>query len=243
MSCSCLINALERLGLYEPQINLQKAVTRLEKERSSWKKNVRDRNEFWKDFENRPKLNKLPSYVERAIDSLSERGVRKVAVDLGCGISSTTFKLLERGWTVYAVDNSSLVLEALKQKVSQMKKKWIQEKQLILVNASIEKFEYREKAHLIMANDALPYCDPIEIQNIFSKAKKALFSQGVLVCNLFPHNGLLHDWVIKSQFGAWLTTKNIVEALMKSMHFSSCSVTEGRNLSGQKKQFHVVAVA
>ena len=123
-----------------------------------------------------------------------------------------------------------------------MKEKWIENGKLVLVHQSIEGFDYPEKVDLITATESLPYCDPEEIGNIFLRAKNALHPQGVLVCNIFPYDKFpVVDDMLRRMFGAWMTTKNVIEAVMKSIDFSSWSVIEGRSPSGLAKQFHVFA--
>lgn len=239
----CCTNALEYLGLYEPEIDIHQARSRLSKEKEIWGKTQGDRAELWNSFQAKNPIHaKLPSLVEKAVIHLKNHGRdRGVAVDLGCGINSTAFHLLERGWKVYAVDNSKSVMNTLTDKVSQMRKKWIENGQLVLVNQSIENFEYPENVHLIIAIDSLPYCNPEKIGNIFLKAKHSLLSQGVLICNFFPYKNPIADNVLRSMFGAWLTTKNVIEAVMRSADFPSWSVVDGHSPNRIAKQFHVFA--
>lgn len=235
--------ALEQLGLYEPEINAQEASNRLSIERKIWKNFQSDRNELWNHFQdNNATTGQLTSLVEKAIRHLESHDIhRGIAVDLGCGINTTTFSLLERGWKVYAVDSSDSVIKTLEQKVSSMGKNWIQKGQLVLVNQAIEEFEYPEKVHLVTATDSLPYCDPKKINMIFFEAKNALLPQGVLACNLFPYNdNPIANEILRGMFGAWMTTKNVVDAVIRSVEFSSWSVTEGRSPGGSK-QFHIFA--
>ena len=49
--------------------------------------------------------------------------------------------------------------------------------------------------------------------------------------------------MLRGMFGAWMTTKNVVEAVMKSTDFSSWSVTDGQSPGGLAKQFHIFAQA
>ena len=148
----CFANTLEQLGLYEPEIDIDQARSRLSKEGEIWKKCQGDRVEFWDDFQtNNKTIGALSTLVERAIVRMN----KGVAVDLGCGINSTAFNLLERGWKVYAVDSSESVIHTLVDKVSRMRKKWIENGQLVLVHQSIEEFEYPENVHLITATESL----------------------------------------------------------------------------------------
>lgn len=242
----CLSYALEQLGLYEPEITFQEAKDRLCVERKQWKSFQDNRNELWSNFQaNNMATGEPPLLVKKAITYLRTHDIQRgVAVVLGCGINTTTFDLLERGWKVYAVDNSDFVIKALAEKVSSMGKSWLEDGQLVLVNQSIEEFEYPEKVHLVAATDALPYCDPKKINAVFLKVKGALLPQGVFVGSLFPYNdNPLADNMLRVMFGAWMTTKNVVEAVMRSVDFPSWSVTAGNSPGGMAKQIHIFAQA
>jgi SAM-dependent methyltransferase len=240
---SCLSNALEQLGLYEPVIDSAEAKKRLSVEGELWQRCQVDRNQIWDDFQHRQSLySPLPKLVGKAIEHFYNCNIQKgVAVDLGCGISTTAVTLLERGWKVYAVDSSFSVLNTLTQKISMMGKKWIEDGQLVLVNQAIEEYEYPEKVDLVTAIDSLPYCDPKKIEQIFCKAKHALRPQGVLVCSLFPYQDPCRDHMLRKIFGGWMTTKNVVEAVMRGVNFPSWSVTDGQSPGGFAKQCHVFA--
>ena len=99
---ACCTSTLEHLGLYEPEIDIHEAESRLQKEREIWSKVQRKRDEFWNQFQEKKEItNQISPLVESAIIQLQlnipnlQKGV---AVDLGCGISNTIFNLLERGW-------------------------------------------------------------------------------------------------------------------------------------------------
>ncbi|MEC7838572.1 MAG: class I SAM-dependent methyltransferase [Chlamydiota bacterium] len=235
---------LEHLGLYEPEITVHEAKDRLNNEGNTWLKYQTDRQDLWNTFQgNNMTTGPLQPLVAKTIIHLEEQSVKKgVAVDLGCGINTTTFHLLQKGWKVYAVDNSESVISTLAEKVSPMGKNWINNGQLVLVNESIEKFKYPEKVDLIIATDSLPYCDPNKIGQIFLEARNALLPQGVLVCNFFPYSDNPYaDNMLRGMFGAWMTTKNVVDAMMRSVDFPSWSVIEGKSPGGMAKQFHVFA--
>jgi len=237
----CLSWTLEALGCCSFQVDEEAARDRLGFESVLWEKTQDDRSEFWNNFQANMRLyDRLSPLVEKGITILESSGIEKgVAVDLGCGIDSTTFHLLNRGWKVYAVDSSESVIKTLEERG----KKWIEEGQLVLVNQSIEEFEFPEKVHLVTASDSLPYCNPKKINQVFLDIKGALLPQGVLVCNFFPYENLLVDGALRYMFGAWMTTKCVVERVVESAEFSSWSVKDGRSRGGMANQFHVIARA
>lgn len=243
---SCCSSTLELLGLYEPELTMREAKERLEEEGlNRWEEVQHDRNQQWNSFQNFQANRELPLLIKKAfsMNRSIQESQKGIAVDLGCGLSNTAIDLLKKGWKVYAVDKSSLVLKTLAKKVLEINKSWIKNGQLVLVNSSIEDFEYPEKVDLITAYDSLPYCDPRKIQGTFLKVKNALKHQGVFACNFFPYDRPEVDATLRTMFGAWLTTKNVVEAVTKSIDFSEWSVVEGRSTNGFARQFHVFARA
>ena len=139
--------ALEQVGLYEPIITAQEARDRLSSEKKVWKQFQGNRNQLWSDFQaNNATKGKPHSLVEKAVTQLRDDNIQRgIAVDLGCGINTTVFNLLEQGWKVYAVDSSDSVIKTLAEKVSSMGKNYIKSGQLVLVNQTIEEFEYPKK--------------------------------------------------------------------------------------------------
>ncbi|MCH9625563.1 MAG: hypothetical protein S4CHLAM123_07390 [Chlamydiales bacterium] len=243
---ACFSFTLEQLGFYEPELSINEAKERLNKEGAIWNTFQCDRTEVWNDFLSSNEIKApLSPLINKAIVHLKSQNIQKgVAVDLGCGISATSFNLLDCGWKVYAVDSSALIIQSLEQKVASIGKKWIEEGKLILVNKSIEEFEYPEKVHLISAVDSIPYCDPRKINDIFLKAKNSLHSGGIFAFSLFPYADLpLVDSMLRIMFGGWMTTKNVIEAVMKCIDFSSYSIAEEKSPDGKAKQFHVFALA
>lgn len=234
----CMSWALEALGVWQFQVDKETARDRLGFESVLWKKTQEDRREFWNNYQSNNRIyGERFSCVEKGITQLASSGFRRgVAVDLGCGINASTFNLLTLGWKVYAVDSSEFVIETLKEKG----KEWIQRKKLILVNKTIEEFEFPEKVHLVIASDSLPYCNPKKINKVFLDIKDALILEGVFVCSFFPYDNLLIDGTRRYMFGAWMTTKCVVEKVVESTGFSSWSVTDGESPSGAS-QFYVIA--
>lgn len=240
----CLSYSLEWLGVYEPKLTIREAKERLNLESNVWKEYQGDRALFWNVFQIQVDMdNHSHPLILKALDCLKANNSKKgVAVDLGCGLNTYTFDLLDRGWKVYAVDSSDLVLKTLAEKVSLLGKNWIQDGQLVLVNQTIEEFKFPEKVHLITAIESLPYCDPEKIVKIFLEMKSGLLPQGVLVCNLFPYDdNRIANNLLKNIFGGWMTTKNVVDALVESIDFKKSTVTEVINPSQLARQFHVVA--
>lgn len=230
-----------QLRYFELELSDEEVKEKLNWEHRTWNGCRKDRKEMWSGFY--PKTAPVPHIVLEAVERLKERHIHKgVAVDLGCGISQTASYLLNKGWTVYAVDSSAPVLQTWTERLSPLEKKWLNCKQLILVNKSIEEFEYPEKVHLITASESLPYCDPQEIQTIFLKAKEALLEEGIFASNFFPpFEHPLSNEMLRERFGGWTTSKNVIEGVVRRAGFPSWSVTVKKSLHGTDDQFHVYA--
>ncbi len=239
---SCFYYSVEACGIYEPEIDFQEASDRLRIESQLWAECQKNRDAMWGLFQkNNPIDGPLSSLTEKAIAQVNfEKGI---AVDLGCGNGTTLMHLLERGWKVYAVDSSNLVLENLTLKVSKLGKDWIETGQLVLIHQTIEDFQFPEKVHLVTATESLTYCDPNKIHHTFQNIKNALYPQGRFACSLFPYKNRLVDSILRDTFGAWLTTKNVMETLMRSTDFDTWSVTDGKSPCGMAKQIHILAKA
>ncbi|MFI5342941.1 MAG: methyltransferase domain-containing protein [Chlamydiales bacterium] len=235
-------NLLESTGLYEPELTADQAREQLGAEKTLL--DAFPKNEWvLANFQATNEVqDKLSSIVEKAIRLLPNPNFPgMVAVDLGCGISPTPVHLLNQGFKVYAIDSSMEVLEILKSKVNEINRNWIEEGKLVLVHQTIENFEYPENVHLIHASESLPYCDPEKISSIFLKAKAALVKDGILACNFFPYMNSLTDGLTRRLFGGWLTTKNVVSAIILSVDFSRCIVKDGRSSTGIAPRIHVFA--
>lgn len=240
---NCASFILEEMGLYEPEIDLQEAKDRLIREKSCWEQFQGKENNRGTAFEkNYEGILPPPAFVQNAIAHLKSHKIEQgIAVDLGCGVNPKTLSLLEQGWKVYAVDHSDAILQALKEKVSSLGKDWIEKGQLVLICQSIETFEYPENVHLIVATESLSYCDPERIQELFLRAKNALLSQGMFVGNLFPYADLDIANKMLRAIGGWMTTKNVIHAITRSVDFPSWTVIDGKSPMGIADQFQVFA--
>lgn len=225
---SCLRSTCE--WLYDPIITPEEVHEALSKESLLWKHPEQHTSSLWSDVQTRKQISKpLSPLLEKSLIVLESRNIQKgVAVDLGCGISSTAYNLLERGWKVYAVDSSIHVLSDLSIQVSSLRKKWFETGQLILISQNIETFEFPEKVHLVVATNSLPYCNPEKIQGIFSRIKNALLPGGLLVCNLY----LSKHHQVQQLFGAWTTKKSVIEAIIRSVKFSYFTILEDNIIAG-----------
>lgn len=240
--CKLLVNFLEWANLYEPVIDIEEAQRRLASIKPEWERFTGSERGGLSG----PNTSPLSPFVVKSLSHLTESNTQgRVAVDLGCGLGSTPFRLCNMGWKVYAVDSSPAVISLVTAATQSLRKNWIEEGQLKLTQSRIEDFEYPEQVDLIIATNSLPYCDPTKIAEIFHKAKTALKEGGVFAAEFFPPNPqyLFADLLLKRNFGGWITTKNVIDAVAQFTGFKEVTVCAGRSPSGIAPQIHVFAKA
>lgn len=225
---SCLTHSYE--WLYDPMLTSEEAHEALSNVSILWKHPGQHTSSLWSDVQTRKNIAKpLSPLLEKSLSVLESRNIQKgIAVDLGCGISPTTYNLLKRGWKIYAVDSSMHVLSDLSTQITSLRKKWLETGQLILISQNIEDFEFPEKVHLVIAIDSLPYCNPEKIQGIFSRIKNALLPGGLVVCNLC----ISKHHQVQQLFGAWTIKKSVIEAIIRSVQFSYYTILENNIIAG-----------
>jgi SAM-dependent methyltransferase len=174
-----------------------------------------DRKLFWGAYALRNDTPLLLPVLEQFTQESSGEG--KSAIDLGCGNGPVTTHLLEKRWSVIAVDNSRLALSILSAK----NQKAIAEKKLSIVEADITTYTPQEPADLVVASDSLPYTDPSQFRATLTKihdrfVKRGGFFIGTLFCS--THDLRLMN--ILKEMGAWmLWDKRMVRPLVTSAGF------------------------
>lgn len=210
--CGGIAYCCAQLGLVDEKIDKYEAVKRLEKESQKWL--YEDRSSFWGDFTQSP--SRISQQLENSLIKFQEEGIKPgIAVDLGCGNSSSTIYLLQRGWKVIAVDSSKKVLENLHKRANEQGSNWITDGQLTLVCQKIETYEFPQNIQIIVANDSLPYCDPTKVKYVWDRAYISLAKGGRIIGNFFPDpmNTLVEE-IQRTLMGGWFTDKAVVNALL-----------------------------
>jgi SAM-dependent methyltransferase len=106
-----------------------------------------------------------------------------VAVDLGCGDGTETLELLRRGWTVLAVDRSTEGIARLREAASPADRE-----RLTTTIAPYCEVEL-PTADLVYAGLSLPFCDPVEFDEVWSRITSGIRVNGLFVGHLFgPHD-------------------------------------------------------
>lgn len=182
--------------------SIQDAATRWRGNRDSYFPGMpADRKEFWGAFAKDHKTSSLP-VVEEFIGNSEGKG--KTAIDLGCGNSPAAKLLLQRGWSVIAVDNSRSALNVL----AEQNKAAIRSGQLSIIEADISTYIPSQPVDLVIAADVFSYIDPSNFRNTWIKVHDVFIKKnGFLVGSLFrsavnqkqvPLMNLLKE------MGAWL---------------------------------------
>ena len=140
-------------------------------------------------------------------------GEGKLALDLGCGSGRDSIYLLERGWRVISIDTSETALNVLESKANTNNKSWLETKKLVTKKMNIEDYDFPEKAHLIVAHDVFPYCNPEKIRSLWTRIHASIEDNGYLVGTFFQRGGFAHrKW---TAWGAWFVNDSkTVETLV-----------------------------
>ena len=106
-------------------------------------------------------------------------GAGRMAVDLGCGDGTDALALLERGWSVLAVDIEEAGLALLRKRIPAACAERIH-----LVCASFADADL-PPAHLIHAGFSLPFCPPPQFSVVWEQTRRALMPGGIFAGQLF----------------------------------------------------------
>jgi SAM-dependent methyltransferase len=106
-------------------------------------------------------------------------GAGRMAVDLGCGDGTDALALVDRGWSVLAVDNELAGLALLRARIQAAC-----EERLHIVCASFADVVL-PSAHLIHAGFSLPFCSPRQFPAVWQGIRRALVPGGIFAGQLF----------------------------------------------------------
>ena len=157
-----------------------------------------------------------------------------VAVDLGCGDGTETLELLRRGWTVLAVDGSLEGIARLRESVPPTDRGRLSTRVAPFSEVALP------ISDLVYAGLSLPFCDPGEFDEVWSRITSAIRPDGLFVGHFFgPHD-------------TWSGTSDMtfhpraeVEALLADFEIERLREQDddGEAVSGPKHWhvFHVIA--
>lgn len=128
----------------------------------------------------------------------------KLAIDLGCGNGDLTKHLLDKGWSVIAVDYSSKALKVL----SKANLSAIKSGKLQVIKSSLTKFYPEKLADLVICRNVLSYINPGKFQALWERIHDLfLKDNGFLIGTIFTKSS--HPSQIKpiqalEEIGGWL---------------------------------------
>jgi SAM-dependent methyltransferase len=106
------------------------------------------------------------------------------AIDVGAGIGSETVLLLQRNYTVTAIETNKCARKCLLENVvAQCKDK---SSSLTLVDSPMEEYDFPNRVDLILANNSLPFCDPTKFQNLWNRMINGLLPGGIIYATFYP---------------------------------------------------------
>jgi SAM-dependent methyltransferase len=152
-------------------------------------------------------------------------GEGRLAVDLGCGEGTDTLALLERGWSVLAIDVEPAGLASLQARVPAACAGRIR-----VVCASFADADL-PPAHLIHAGFSLPFCAPRQFPAVWAQIRRALVPGAIFAGQLF---GVRDSWA--GDPGMTFQTRAEVTSLLDGLEILDVDETEsdGEAYSGPK---------
>ncbi|MFC4455010.1 class I SAM-dependent methyltransferase [Deinococcus sonorensis] len=108
---------------------------------------------------------------------------RRVALDLGCGAGNDTLALLERGWTVTALDGSAGALALVQERAG------VHRTRLTPLEAGFHQVP-RRRYTLVYASLSLPFTPPARWDRTWRAVRRAVGVRGWFAATLFgPRDG------------------------------------------------------
>jgi ubiquinone/menaquinone biosynthesis C-methylase UbiE len=152
-------------------------------------------------------------------------GAGRMAVDLGCGDGTDALALLERGWSLLAVDIQQAGLAILRTRIPDACADRIR-----VVCASFSDIAL-PSAHLIHAGFSLPFCPPSQFPGVWEKIRRALVPSGIFAGQLF---GTHDSWA--GNPGMTFQDRSTVTSLLDGFDILQLHETErdGEAYSGPK---------
>jgi SAM-dependent methyltransferase len=148
-----------------------------------------------------------------------------MAVDLGCGDGTDVLALLERGWSVLAVEIQQEGLAILRARIPDACAERTR-----LVRGSFTDIAL-PPAHLIHAGFSLPFCSPSQFPGVWEQIRRALAPGGIFAGQLF---GTHDSWV--GNPGMTFHDRSTVTCLLDGLDTLQLHETErdGESYSGPK---------
>lgn len=156
-----------------------------------------------------------------------------VAVDVGCGSGPDSFEMLQRGWTVHALDADAAALQMLEQAVPA---EW--RARLHLHAQRLEDFDF-PACDLIWSSWTLPFCPREAWPAFWQRALAALNPGGRIAGDLF---GDQHAFA--SEPDVMLVSEGEARAALQSLQLEAFDIENGyRPSGGQITRWHAFGFA
>lgn len=171
------------------------------------------------------KPNKL---VEKALSYIQDNGK---ALDVGAGALRDSKYLLEKGFTVVAVDKDPLIKEEAEK---------LQNQNLTVHVTDLAEWNFPENSfNLAIAINSLPFLPKSVSKDVFNKIKKSLIPGGVFCFSIF---GDRDGWVANENMSFF--SKEEIEDVVSDMKALSFEEEEkdGKTIRGADKHWHIFRV-
>lgn len=138
----------------------------------------------WENYYEKNKGRPLRTLYCQAIQFLSPSAKR--AVDLGCGIGTEVFDLLQRGFEVHAVDQELKAIELVSKSAP------VKSGRLHTYVSSLENWTAWPKVDFLFAYHSFPFCESKSFTSVIEKAFSSVKANGILAVSFF---GPEDQWV------------------------------------------------
>lgn len=166
---------------------------------------------FWGEFvkkHNGGKMSLLQDFIDQS------QGKGKVALDLGCGKGEMVKPLLEKGWTVIAVDFSEA-----SEILSKNNPSAINSGQLKVIKANINKYQPDQPVDLVICKNVFPYINPSKFKAMWEKIPTFLKTNGTFIGSIgttSSHPDQLIEMNKVKEVGGWfLPDRRMVRPLLE----------------------------
>lgn len=159
-------------------------------------------------------------------------GLARRAIDLGCGDGTESALLLERGWTVLAIDGEPAAIQQLLGKVPA--------EHQIRLQTEVAKFKevVLPPADLIHASLSIPFCEPEHFDALWQKIVNAIQPGGRFAGQFF---GVRDSWANEPDMT--FHTEEQVRAMLQPFEIESFhEMDEDGNAVSGPKHWHVFTV-
>jgi Methylase of polypeptide chain release factors len=171
-------------------------------------------------------LLKALSFFEENSDS----DYNRIAIDLGCGHGPDTLELLNRGWTVTAIDSQKEGLDIISRRILP---EWSE--RLHILQSDFEGLKL-QKAQLINASLSLPFCKPEYFNGIWNEIVHSIKDGGRFAGHLFGKND---SWAVFDNMS--FHTRADIDMMFKDFDIEYFSEVEqdGFEAGGVPKHWHL----